>query len=232
MMMEAQFIQEQRDRRCRDARSSTSYFQMLRMATIQKTTERVIAMSSEIACKLTLLLGLIACAPGAAAGIGPGEAAARSHPAVPDEGQRIVHADFKVVFWYRRADPLASFNYQVYDVRNGEYTPAVEVWMKNVQSKYTAYTAFTRDVDLSVEKGQSDSLKVGSVIKRELTVAAALSGVILGSPINSRGRPFESLQNSPATGNRQTGPFSTDRSFLNASPAPFPVPMPYPRPHP
>ena len=78
----------------------------------------------------------------------------------------------------------------------------------------------------------SQALKVGSVLKRELTVAAALSGVILGSPINSSGRPFESLRSSSASINRQTGSVSNDRSFLNASPVPFPVPMPYPRPHP
>jgi hypothetical protein len=189
-------------------------------------------MSSKRCFELTLLFGLVTGAPRAAAGFGPGEAAARFQPVATGEEQRIVRADFKVVFWYRRVDPLASFNYQVYDLRKGEYTPTVDVWTKNVQLKYPAYIAFTRDVDLSMEKGKSDSLKVGSVIRRELTVAAALSGVILGSPINSRGRAFESLQNSAAAGKQNTLPFSTDRSFLKTSPAPFPVPMPYPRPHP
>ena len=106
-------------------------------------------------CKLTLLIGLVAGTPGVAAAFGPGEAARHvsSHCRRTGE-QKIDHADFKVVFWYRRADPLATFKYQVYDVRKGEYTPAVEAWIQNVQSKYPAYTAFTRDVDLSIEKGR------------------------------------------------------------------------------
>jgi hypothetical protein len=177
--------------------------------------------------KLALLLGMVTGAH-ATAGFGPGEAAAR--PRITPRARR--NADFKVLFWYRRADPLASFKYQVYDSRKGEYTPAVEAWVKDVQVKYRAYTAFIRDVDLGVEKGKTDSLKVGAVITRELSVAAALSGVIVGSPISSYGRQVQRLQNQRPPIERRASTLTIDRSFLNLSPAPFPVPMPYPRPHP
>jgi hypothetical protein len=175
---------------------------------------------------LTLLLGMVAGVP-ATAGFGPGECAARSR--TTPSARR--NADFTVLLWYRRADPLASFKYQVYDLRKGEYTPAVDVWIKDVQVKYPAYTAFIRDVDLAVEKAETDLLKVGAVIKRELLVAAALSGVVLGSPINSHGRRIEPPQNSSPRTDRRAGALSIDRSFLNPSPTPFPVPLPYPRPH-
>ncbi len=182
--------------------------------------------------KLTLLFWLVTIPSGAAAGFGPGEAAARSQPTSAREHSAAGNADFGVVFWYRRADPLATFQYQIYDLRKGEYTPAVETWIKDVEKKYPAYTAFMRNVNLAIEQGETEKLKVGAVIKRELTVAAALTGVILGSPINSSARPFESLQGlgSPAT--RRSSPISSDRSFLNPAPIPFPVPVPYPRPHP
>ena len=62
------------------------------------------------------------------------------------------------------------------------------------------------------------------MIKRELTVTAALSGVNLGGSINSRARPFESLRYSGSTANRQASPLSGDRSFLYAGPTSFPVP--------
>ena len=61
--------------------------------------------------------------------------------------------------WYRRADPLVTFNYQVYNLRKGEFTPAVEAWMSEVHGKYPAYTAFTRDVNLNAEKGNTDALR-------------------------------------------------------------------------
>ena len=189
-------------------------------------------MSSRNCWLLTLLIGMVTCNRAIAAEFGPGEAAARSNPSSSGSEPGRDNADFKVLVWYRRADPLATFKYQVYDLRKSEFTPAVAAWIKTVNAKYPAYTAFTRDVYLSAENGKTDALKVGSVLKRELTVAAALSGVILGSPIDSSGRPFESLRSSGTSINRQSGSVPNDRGFLDTHPAPFPVPMPYPRPHP
>ncbi len=108
---------------------------------------------------------MVAGAPKAAVAFGPGEAAAKSQAASSGERPAGGNAEVKVLVWYRRADPLATFKYQVYDLRKGDYTRAVDAWIKDVQAKYPAYIAFIRDVDLSVEKGKSDSLKVGSVIK-------------------------------------------------------------------
>lgn len=189
-------------------------------------------MSSRNFQMVTFLIGMGICNQANAAEFGPGEAAARFNPPSSGSEPGHGHADFKVLVWYRRADPLATFKYQVYDLRKGEFTPAVAAWIKTVDAEYPTYTAFTREVYLNAENGKTDALKVGSVLKRELTVAAALSGVILGSPINNRDRPFESLRSSNASISRQTGSLPNDRSFLNTSPAPFPVPMPYPRPHP
>ena len=110
---------------------------------------------------LTFLIGVFICNPAIAAELGPGEAAARSDPPLSGSAPGYAHADFKVLVWYRRADPLATFKYQVYDLRKGEFTPAVVAWIKTVNAKYPTYTAFTRDVDLSAENGKTDALKVG-----------------------------------------------------------------------
>lgn len=159
----------------------------------------------------------------AAAEFGPGETAARAHG---------VRADFKVLIWYRRADPLATFKYVVYDVRKGEYSPAAQAWLKDVQAKYPAYVVLSRDVDLDREKGKTDLLKVGAVVQRELMVAAALSGVVIGGPGPIQRGPSFSFQNQTPRSSRQPVGVSNDRSFLNPAPTPFPVPIPYPRPHP
>jgi hypothetical protein len=157
------------------------------------------------------------------AAFGPGEAAARSKPG---------RADFKVLVWYRHADPLGTFKYVVYDVRKGEYSPAVDTWLQGVQTNYPAYVAFGRDVYLDRVQGKTEALKVGAVIKRELMVAAALSGVVIGGPGSILHGPSYSSQNRTAGLNRQPGAIANDRSFLNPASTSFPVPIPYPRPHP
>ena len=57
---------------------------------------------------------------------------------------------------------------KVYDVRKGQYTPAVDAWIRALRTKYPAYDITSREVDLAREQGETESLKVGSVIKREL----------------------------------------------------------------
>jgi hypothetical protein len=161
---------------------------------------------------------------------GPGEAAGGPRPgqaAKTPSGR----ADFKVVVWYRRNDPLASFQYQVYDVRKGEYTEAVEAWTRDIPTKYPAYLVVVRPVDLSRVPGATEKLKVGSVIHRELLIAAASAGVILGEPLRVSPGPYAGPSRVSAA-NRPPVPLQPDRSFLNPSPTTFPVPIPFPRPHP
>jgi hypothetical protein len=146
--------------------------------------------------------------------------------------------DFKVLVWYRRDDPLGTFKYEIYNVRKGEYTAAVDAWVRNIETSYPAYLVLVRGVDLKRERGETEKLKVGSVIKRELIAAAGMSGVFLdGGPSVGPGPGLEvSRAPGPAasTGsrNRPLGSAGTDRSYLNPPPTPFPVPVPYPRPHP
>jgi len=181
--------------------------------------------------KLALVVLAVLCSTEAAAAFGPGEAAARTQPSLLIR-QVARNADFRVLIWYRRADPLGTFKYQVYDLRKGEFTAEVESWIRAVATTYTGYITFVRDVDLKREKGATEMLKVGSVIKRELMVAAAISGVDFGAPLNIGPGPSFSAQNSATHVNRQTRPLPNDRNFLNVTPTPFPVPVPYPRPHP
>jgi len=146
--------------------------------------------------------------------------------------------EFKVLVWYRRNDPLGTFKYEVYDVRKGEYTAAVDAWARNIETSYPAYLVVVRGVDLNREQGETERLKVGSVIKRELMVAAAMSGVFLdGGPSVSPG-PGLGVSRTPGPAasmgslNRPLGAAGIDRSYLNPLPTPFPMPVPYPRPHP
>jgi hypothetical protein len=166
----------------------------------------------------------------AAAAEGPGEAAAHSRP----ETAASKAADFKVVVWYRKDDSLATFKYEIYDLRKGEYTPKVDEWIKNVQAKFPAYYVTVRNVDLKREKGETERLKVGSVVKRELFAAAALDGIVIG-PGRIDSRPVGSgvfggapgaVSNQDSRLSRSPSASGVDRSYLNPTTSPYPVPVP------
>jgi hypothetical protein len=171
---------------------------------------------------------------------GPGEAA----------GRRTARADFKVLVWYRYNDSIGTFKYEIYDLRKGEYTAKVDDWVKDVQTKHPAYYAVVRDVDLTREQGETDFLKVGSVISRELVVAAARAGVVIGSEripaaragvvigserIGSRPAGFGVFGASPADSSsprsgssRSPASSGGNRDYVKPSATPFPVPVPFP----
>ncbi len=144
----------------------------------------------------------------------------------------LASADYVIIVWYRLDDPLGTFRYQSYNVQKGEFTPAVDAWLDLLHHRFPHYEARALPVDLDHEEGETEKLKVGSVIRRELLLAAARSGVILGGPISTRpaldtqtSRPFHSFE-PPKT------PGAGGSTSINPVTPPMPFPMPYVRPHP
>jgi hypothetical protein len=158
-------------------------------------------------------------------GAGPGEAGGGQRPARAS-GLAPPGTDYVVLVWYLRDKPLDTFQSQTYDVRKGEYTPAVDAWVELMRSKHPRYLVRVHAVDLDRERGATEQLKVGSVIHRELLMAAAQSGVILDAPLRIGPGPFTGPSQSPSV-NRMPARPQTDRSFLNSSPTPS-IPV-YPR---
>lgn len=169
-----------------------------------------------------------------------GSSAGATGPQASPPGRRAAtsgHTDFKVVIWYRRDRPLDTFKYQVYDVRLGQYTPAVDAWVQLLRTKYTTYDVTIREVDLAREQGGTESLKVGSVIKRELLAAAAREGIVIGNAVPGLQAPTIAPRTGLAPPARISQPAPQGRalggsSYLNPPGPTFPFPMPYPRPHP
>ena len=93
-------------------------------------------------------------------------------------------ADFRVLVWYRRNDPLGTFKYEAYDLRRTQNLRGIDAWLTEMQMKHPAYVVIVRDVDLKRERGQTESLKVGSVIQRELMIAAGLAGLVPGGGLS------------------------------------------------
>jgi hypothetical protein len=93
-------------------------------------------------------------------------------PAVapPDEAP-----DFKVAFWYQRRDPLNTFQFQIYDIRKGEYNPvAVAAWLERMAHDFPGYKAYVNDV--RVAPGEEPRKTVASVIIAEHIIAAGPYG--------------------------------------------------------
>jgi hypothetical protein len=156
---------------------------------------------------------------------GPGQAAG-GRKSAGATATNLAGADHVVLVWYRREQPLETFQTQSYDVRKGEYTPAVDEWIALMHAKHPGYVVLVRKVDLSRERGDTDQLKIGSVIHRELLIAAAEAGVFLDTPLQLGPGPFTGQSRSPSVNQMPAGP-RTDRSFLNSPSTPS-IPV-YPR---
>ncbi len=179
-------------------------------------------MSHRVMLKLVgILLALAIASPALACG--PGEAAGGRRPG-PSIKVFPKGTDFIVLVWYRRNDPLGTFEHQFYDVRKGEYTPAVDDWLTVMRTKHPNYLVVVRPVNLSRERGETDKLKVGSVIYRELMIAAAQSGVVLGAPVNISQGPNASQNQTP----RFSMPALSGRNYPSLGDPRYPINV-YPR---
>lgn len=116
-------------------------------------------------------------------------------------------------------------------MRKGEYTPAVDQWVAMMRQKYPGYVVRACRVVLAKEPGATESLKVGSVIHRELIGAAAMSGIVLGGPLQVGPAPAPSR---PAARTSSFDELPGSGGGTNSNPVdrPSPFPVPYPRPHP
>ncbi len=156
----------------------------------------------------------------------------RKPAAAPAPAADLAGADLIVLVWYRGDDALETFKYQVYDVRKGEYTAAVDEWVAMMRRRFPGYVVRVRRIVLANEQGATESLKVGSVIHRELIGAAAMSGIILGEPLqvgpglSSPSRPAARSNHWPES------PGAGGQTNINPVDRGSPFPVPYPRPHP
>ncbi len=182
-------------------------------------------MSVHATAKRAVVLMILGAAIADADAAGPGEAAGRKKPAGA-KANDLAGADHVVLIWYRRDQPLETFRYQSYDVRKGEYTPAVDDWIALMHARHPRYLVLVRKVDLTRERGDTDQLKIGSVIHRELLIAAAEAGVFLDAPVQLGPGPVAGQGRSPGVNPMPAGT-RTDRGFLNSAPTPS-IPV-YPR---
>jgi hypothetical protein len=178
---------------------------------------------------VSLTIAIAAVPP--AFGVGPGEAGGGHRPA-RTSGPFLAGTDYVVLIWYRGDNALETFQYQAYDIRKGEYTPAVDEWLELMRTKHPRHIVLVREVDVDRVRGETEKLKVGSVIHRELLIAAAQSGVVLGAPLRIGPGPSATQRPTPRAGTLTEMPGAGGASIINPVQGTSPFPVPYPRPHP
>jgi hypothetical protein len=153
--------------------------------------------------------------------------------------------DFKVVFWFDGLTP----KHRVYDVRRGQYTKAVEVWVRRHQRQridefgfvHPGAMAIVRDISPQDEPGRTDQEKLEAGVARASRAVYAADPADLSRLLQGYARDSRFARKPPDSGSRRpprllpgVGPGrSGDRSYLDyPQPYPSPVPYPYPRPHP
>jgi hypothetical protein len=157
-------------------------------------------------------------------------------------------SEFKIAFWFRRNDPLNTFEFQVYNVRKGEYNPAaVEAWLARIGRDFPGYNAYIKDVRIA--PGEEAKKKVAAaIIDEHIATGGPYTGLGLhGTRDRIFGSAIGSLYHSQGLGIASEAPrFSGGPGFAHPlrslpgvgggagafSPPPYPFPIPYPRPHP
>jgi hypothetical protein len=155
--------------------------------------------------------------------------------------------DYRLAVLYERSDPLFTFQFRVYNVHKGEYTPEVDAWLATIEKQYPRYHAYVRDIALKDEPdGNSPERAVASAVLREhLAVAGPGQGLGIRDTYGIFGRGASSGLDLGAgreprgTARMRSRPGTNNVSGLSAPPGsmqppayPFPNPFPYPRPHP
>jgi hypothetical protein len=166
----------------------------------------------------------------------------------PEAESKPVRPSFRVVFWYARKDPLKTVRWQIYDLRKGEYTHAIDDWLTLLKTGFPSYEAFVRDVE------STELEDVRDMIFREVVfLSSGLPRPVLGPFKKPSGPPSATsldvdryLLNSRLSGRASSMTPLRPRQLPSSSPSPgfgghigsdsllhaFPVPYPYPRPHP
>jgi hypothetical protein len=102
----------------------------------------------------------------------PEQAGSRADAPLPEKPAQS-KGPLKVVCWYYKRDPVQTYQHKVYDVSKGQYTQAVDDWLKLVKKRYPDYVAYVRTLDLNPQSSETEQQQVAHLIGRELTVIAA-----------------------------------------------------------
>jgi hypothetical protein len=166
-------------------------------------------------------------------------------------GQPPPPPDYKIAFWYRRADPFSSMRHQAYDVRKGEYTAAVADWLRTMHSTRPDYDAYLVEFRLDPLSPDRDKKQLATVILNEYLVRGGpyggygvrdrhgiygAAGLPLSySPAFATGPPSQSDASAYVRGYGFVSQPGANRTPSYAQPPggyPMPMPYPYVRPHP
>jgi len=150
-----------------------------------------------------------------------------------------------VIFWFDGVTP----RHRVYDVRKGQYTKAVEDWVRRQQRPridefgfvHPGAMAIVRDISLEDETGRTDQEKLKAGVERASRALYTADPADLSRLLQGYARDSGFARKPQIGGARRPTRLHPgiglgrweNRSYLdNPHPYPSPEPYPYSRPHP
>jgi hypothetical protein len=139
--------------------------------------------------------------------------------------------DYKVAYWFKRDNPLDTFQFKIYDATKGEYSPAVDQWLTTMKTRFPRHVAFIREYHATSEE------LADKVIGQLMVIV----GPNLGYGLRDTnglwgGRNLPKLLSEPVRSLPPVGSSSLisrpSATYLNPVTPPSPFPYPYTRPHP
>jgi len=108
----------------------------------------------------------------------------------------------RIAFWYRKREPERSFQYQVYDVRRGQSTRAVEEWLAVMRTRYPAYVAEFIDAD-SAEATVAAIAREREIVRVRQSRVDKIDGESLGRYLSRPLASWEPRRTSPEVRQRK-----------------------------
>jgi len=123
--------------------------------------------------------------------------------------------EFKVVFWYRRANPSATLKSQAYDLRRGQYDrELVRGWLKRIKIDFPAYVAVERDINLDGKPGATEEAKLAAAIRRERAqIVGTRAPRVEHRPVRPNPPSEVVRQQAPSTSQSESRPTDVSRLF-------------------
>lgn len=142
--------------------------------------------------------------------------------------------DFKLVCWFKRSNPVNTFQCMPYNVGKGQYTAKVDEWLEMMHEHFPNYRAYVKPVWISTKEHVDVEETLAGVIRHERMMAGGedVDYIPQNSTILSASVGYEPSATQANRGSMTIPGSGGGAAAYVPQPYPFPNPFPYTRPHP
>lgn len=157
-----------------------------------------------------------------------------SRPAAEKAIDTTREPDFKIVCWFKRSNPVNTFQSMTYDVGKGQYTAKVDEWLEMMHEHFPNYRAYVKPVWLKTKDPVALEETLAGVVRHERLMAGGEDADYIppNATFISASVGYEPSAARTTGGTRTIPGSSGGPAAFVPQPYSFPNPYPYVRPHP